>query len=87
MMTWRCTHRILSDRGAILAVCAEPLSFVGIRGSGATIERWYRASCGFYTVLGADDTVRRMTREEPPKGYFNHEHASLCRGKRSCVAG
>lgn len=85
-MIARCTHRVLSNRGAILAICAAPLSFVGIRGEGEKVERWYRASCGFYSVLNATGGVVRMTREEPRKGYFNHEH-TLCRGKPVCVAG
>lgn len=84
----RCTHRILGDGGAILAVCSEPLDLFGIRGTDERRERWYNAACGFFTVLNDAASIVRMTREEPQRGYFNHDHdACKQRGHGRCIAG
>lgn len=82
----RCTHRILSDKGRIIAVCSEPLRFFGFKGYDESQERWDSARCGFYTV-SAGGTIVRLTREEPPKGYFNHNHADLCKRSYGHAAG
>lgn len=90
----RCTHRRYGADGAVIGWCALPLRFVGIRGGipGGTWSgerrRWYVGDCGFYTVVNDAGTIVNMTREEPPRGYFNHAHEE-CKKRRSfgCVLG
>lgn len=81
----RCSHRILNGN-RIIAVCSLPLSFFGLKGYDVKQERWDSAGCGFYTV-SVGGTVVRLTREEPPKGYFNHDHQTLCKRSYGHAAG